>query len=303
MIDFTNCKIDKISKYEGSDQKRAIIYNNKRYMLKMSDKISSENRNELNSSYSNSMFSEHICCNIVKTLNLDVQNTLLGSLTMQSSTGEAKIIPVVACENFLNANEELLEFKKIQNALQADKPGKIPKLNEIYEILGKENLYLSKDLAQLGLERYWDTFIIDALLGNYDRHGNNWGFIINKNTQNMSLAPIYDCGSCLYPQIADDDIEAILNNASEIEKRINVFPTAALEHNGIKVNYKEYINSLCNEDCTAALKRIFPNINLSKVNAIIDSINEISSIRKLFYKTMIKKRMDLILEPAYIKAQ
>lgn len=273
MIDFTNCKIDKISKYEGSDQKRAIIYNNKRYMLKMSDKISSENRNELNSSYSNSMFSEHICCNIVKTLNLDVQNTLLGSLTMQSSTGEAKIIPVVACENFLNANEELLEFKKIQNALQADKPGKIPKLNEIYEILGKENLYLSKDLAQLGLERYWDTFIIDALLGNYDRHGNNWGYIINKNTQNMSLAPIYDCGSCLYPQIADDDIEAILNNASEIEKRINVFPTAALEHNGIKVNYKEYINSLCNEDCTAALKRIFPHIKLSKVNAIIDSIN------------------------------
>ena len=269
----------------------------------MSDKISSENRNEINSSYSNSMFSEHICCNIVKTLNFDVQNTLLGSITMQSSTGEAKIIPVVACENFLNANEELLEFKKIQNALQADKPGKIPKLNEIYEILGKENLYLSKDLAQLGLERYWDTFIIDALLGNYDRHGNNWGFIINKNTQNMSLAPIYDCGSCLYPQIADDDIEAILNNASEIEKRINVFPTAALEHNGIKVNYKEYINSLCNEDCTAALKRIFPHINLSKVNAIIDSINEISSIRKLFYKTMIKKRMDLILEPAYIKAQ
>ena len=187
MIDFTNCKIDKISKYEGSDQKRAIIYNNKRYMLKMSDKISSENRNELNSSYSNSMFSEHICCNIVKTLNFDVQNTLLGSITMQSSTGEAKIIPVVACENFLNANEELLEFKKIQNALQADKPGKIPKLNEIYEILGKENLYLSKDLAQLGLERYWDTFIIDALLGNYDRHGNNWGFIINKNTMNLII--------------------------------------------------------------------------------------------------------------------
>ena len=35
MIDFTSCPIDLIANYGGSDQKRGIIYQGERYMLKM----------------------------------------------------------------------------------------------------------------------------------------------------------------------------------------------------------------------------------------------------------------------------
>lgn len=301
MIDFTNCEIDKTAKYEGSDQKRGIIYNNKHYMLKMADRIETGNQNELNSSYSNSVYSEHICCTIIKNMGLDVQNTLLGTLSMISREGEKREVPVVACENFLKENEELIEFKKIQNALQSVKPSKIPKIEEIYGILSSDNPYFSKEFGKIGLERYWDTFIIDAFLGNFDRHGNNWGYIINTNSNTIKLAPIYDCGSCLYPQISDEAIPKILNSEEEIIKRIETFPTAALEVNGEKVNYKKYINSLINKDCNEALKRIYPKINMKNIEDVIDDVGEISLVRKSFYKIMLQKRYELILTPAMEK--
>ncbi len=45
MIDFTMCEIDLTANYGGSDQKRGIIYQNERYMLKMADRITDSNRN------------------------------------------------------------------------------------------------------------------------------------------------------------------------------------------------------------------------------------------------------------------
>lgn len=73
MIDFTMCKIDLTANYGGSDQKRGIIYQNERYMLKMPDRIKDDKRNSLNSFYSNSIYSENICCEILKGLGFDVQ--------------------------------------------------------------------------------------------------------------------------------------------------------------------------------------------------------------------------------------
>lgn len=57
MIDFTNCEIDLSSNYGGSDQKRGIIYNNHKYMIKISDRIDTKDRNALRDSYSNSIYS------------------------------------------------------------------------------------------------------------------------------------------------------------------------------------------------------------------------------------------------------
>ena len=87
MIDFTNCQVDLSANYGGSDKKRGIIYNGKRYMLKLSDRISEEKRNGLNSSYSNSAFSEYISCHILESMGFDVQHTLLGNITLFSSKG------------------------------------------------------------------------------------------------------------------------------------------------------------------------------------------------------------------------
>ena len=299
LIDFTGCEIDLAAKYGGSDQKRGIIYNGDRYMIKFAERIPSESQNPLNSSYSNSIFSEYICCNILNALGFEAQQTLLGYYKMKP---DSESRPVVACRNFLQQNEVLLEFKVIENALADEKPGPIPKIEDIYAIMKSDNVYFDSDFGEQALKSYWDTFILDSLLGNFDRHSNNWGYILNQDTGNLRIAPIYDCGSCLYPKMADHVLQDILSSEDEINLRINVFPKAALiVGEERKISYKEYINSLCNPDCNEAVLRIVPRLDFNIINQVIDDVDELSDIRKQFYKTMLHERYIKIIEPAYEK--
>lgn len=300
MIDFTSCDIDLTANYGGSDQKRGIIYKNEKYMLKLPDRISDEKRMGLNSSYSNSVYSENVCCEILKALGFKVQETLLGYIIDKNNQTK----PVVACKNFVPQGYAMVDFRAIEDAVLIDrKAGKIPRINDIYEILNGNNAYFSEASGAVALREYWDTFILDAMLGNFDRHANNWAYFIKNDEKKIISTPIYDCGSCLYPQISDEAIPSILASEKEIIMRIDNFPTAALElPNNKKVNYKEYINSMENPDCTAALLRIYPQININKINETIFNNPDISNIRKEFYSIMIKNRIERILVPAYEKA-
>ena len=144
-------------------------------------------------------------------------------------------------------------------------------------------------------------FIADSLVGNFNRHNGNWGFLINEHLKKIEIAPIYDCASCLYPQLTDEKMLEIINNDKEMEARVFVFPTSALEINDKKINYFDYISSLKNEDCNKALLRIFPNINMEKINNIIDETPVISISRKEFYKKILKLRYEKILKFSYDK--
>lgn len=86
-----------------------------------------------------------------------------------------------------------------------------------------------------------------------------------------------------------------------MEARVFVFPTSALKINDKKINYFEFINSLRNEECNKALIRIYPKIDIEKINIIIDKTPEISEIRKDFYKKILKLRYDKILKCSYDK--
>lgn len=41
-------------------------------------------------------------------------------------------------------------------------------------------------------KHFGDMFIVDALIGNWDRHNGNWGFLYNTFDDTMELAPVYD---------------------------------------------------------------------------------------------------------------
>ena len=66
--------------------------------------------------------------------------------------------------------------------------------------------------------------------------------------------------------------------------------------NGNRINYFEFISSNIDKDCTRALFRIYPKIDLDKINELIDSVECIGNLEKRFYKTMIKERKERILE-------
>lgn len=115
----------------------------------------------------------------------------------------------------------------------------------------------------------------------------------------MRIAPIYDCGSCLYPQLEDEIMEENLSNQTEIDKRIYTFPNSALRYQGNKINYFEFISSMTNEECNKAILEVFPRINLSEIERIIDDTPFISDVRAEFYKVMIRNRYEKILLPIY----
>ena len=67
---------------------------------------------------------------------------------------------------------------------------------DLYEIIMtiKEHPFLQGISGVI--ERFWDMFIIDALIGNTDRNNSNWGIVLRKNGL-KELAPVYDNGNCL----------------------------------------------------------------------------------------------------------
>ena len=166
---------------------------------------------------------------------------------------------------------------------------------ELSDILTAIEEQQSIDPAELK-KHFWNIFIVDALIGNWDRHNGNWGFLYNRRTDEITLAPIYDCGSCLYPQADETIMEATLNDHAERDLRIFQIPLSGIKIDGKKINYFDFISSLQNKDCNAALKRIVPKINMQKIYTLIDETPFITELQKKFYKTMLAERKEKILD-------
>lgn len=119
--------------------------------------------------------------------------------------------------------------------------------------------------------------------------------------KSIEIAPIYDCASCLYPQLTDEAIAEKINNDEEMDARVFVFPTSAIKINDKKINYFEFISSLENSDCNNAILRVFPRIDFEKIDTIINETPCISEIRKEFYKKILRLRYEKILKFSYDK--
>ena len=277
MINFTNMK-EIFNTYSGSEKKKKIIYNNELYLVKFPDPIREKNKNI---SYINNAFSEYIGSNIFKMCGFNAQDTILG---IYNYNNKEKI--VCACRDFLDDNHTLLEFEKL--ALSTNPYKKIDtEINDIMEIIDESNIIINKDEI---INFFYEMFIIDAFIGNTDRHNGNWGFIIDKDN-NYTISKIYDCGSCLNPLLDDVDI----NNLDDSEiKTLAINSYSCLKENGKKINYISYIKEMKNEECNKALIKVFKNINLNKIIDFINNIDCISDIRKKFYISLLEIRYNIL---------
>lgn len=283
-FDFTELK-KRNKAYAGANgNKISVIYEGEQYMLK----FPAQAKRNPDMSYSNSCFSEYLGCQIYESIGIPVQKTLLGTYTVR---GKKKI--VVACRDFTEPGVTLQDFASLKNQMiDSERNGYGTELSDILYTFEEQT---AVDSAEL-LKRFWDMFIVDALIGNWDRHNGNWGFLYNTVTDEMTLAPVYDCGSSLYPQADEAIIEAVLADENERNFRIFDIPTSAITMNGKKIKYFDFISSLQNEDCNRALKRIVPRINMDKIKEIIDATPFMSDLQKRFYLTMLTERKARILD-------
>ena len=279
MINFTNCK-EELNNYKGSEKKKTLIYENKKYLVKFPDPIREKNKNI---SYINNAFSEYIGSNIFKIVGFPTQNTILG---IYKYNEKEKI--VCACEDFTDSSKTLYEFENLALSTNPDKKIET-ELSDILNVLDENKIINSTKIK----EKFWDMFIIDALIGNTDRHNGNWGFLVDNQTKEVEFAPIYDCGSCLNPMIDDNEMEKLKEN--EI-KNLAINCYSCLKENGKKINYMTYIRNTKNEECHKAIIRVFKDINIIKINSFIDGVSCMSNIRKEFYKEIINIRCKIIEE-------
>lgn len=277
MIDFSNAT-EEFNNYKGSEKKKTLIYNGKKYLVKFPDPIREKNKNI---SYINNAFSEYIGSNIFKMIGFETQNTILGKYNYN---GKEKI--VCACEDFTSDDSELFEFEGLALSTNPDK--KIDtELSDIIDVIEECKMINSSETKL----KFWKMFVVDALIGNTDRHNGNWGFLVNKKTKQITFAPIYDCGSCLNPMIEDKEIESL----SDTElKNLAINCYSCLKEDGKKINYMVYIKSMKNENCNDAVKEIFHQININQIKEFIDEISYISEERKAFYLNIIKQRYTII---------
>lgn len=293
MLDFTNCPRLLDRAYSGANGKKiAIEYNGKPYMLKFPPSGSGK-PTEL--SYTNSCISEHIASSIFNMLGIKAQETMLGTFTIK---GKEKI--VCACLDFTEEGKLLYDFCSIKNTvLDSDSNGSGTELDDILEAIEKQQ-YVDPIALK---EHFWNVFVADALLGNFDRHNGNWGFLYDPKSKNREIAPIYDCGSCLLPQADDKIMMDVLSNDDAMNMRVYQFPTSAVKLYGKKINYYDFLSSGEYEDCNQAVKRICERVDMDKIRAFIDEVPYISDLQKEFYKEYILARYDKILRPAYEMAE
>lgn len=284
MIDITNYK-QEINNYGGSELKATYIINGEKYMVKMPDPI---RKKTLDLGYMNNQYSEYIGCHIFESVGIPVQKTMLVKL---NKDGKEKI--AVACKDFLNPGEELIEISNVSLSLSTEKKYKIS-IEDVYEIINKMSVNYKLDENKL-ISNFWDMFVVDALIGNTDRHFGNWGFI--KKDDIISFAPVYDCGSSLHPLLSENEQIKLMSDSIAF-KNSSYNIASVYTMNNKKIFYHEIFKNPP-VDLKEAIKRIVPKIDMEKIKEIIASTEGLSKTQKEYYFKDILLRKEEILDKSY----
>ncbi len=277
--DFSNYKLSNI-RYGGLERKLGILINDEPYMLKFQKNTKFGKRNN--------HLSEFLGSHIFELLGFNVHKTYLGKYK-----GEF----VVACKDFVINGYEFVPFNDVgESTIETDKETYQYTYEDIVLLLEKNRKITNVDET---ISIFFEMYIVDALLGNFDRHGANWGFLKKENK--YQLAPIFDNGSCLFPQLVnEDEMNYILNDENELNERIYKFPTSQIKLGNKKSSYYEVISSLKYKECNEALIKICPKVDINKIGELINSL-DISTIHKNFYTSIIMERYKKILKHSYDK--
>jgi len=130
--------------YTGSEKKKTMILNNKKYLVKFPDPNRSS---KLEISYINNVYSEYIGTKIFEISGFETQKVELGTYDK-----DGKNRYVCGCEDFTNSEVKLVEFEKFENASIEPNPFK-RELKDIFHIVesGVYNINVS-DLK----EKFWN---------------------------------------------------------------------------------------------------------------------------------------------------
>ncbi|MDR0221779.1 MAG: HipA domain-containing protein [Lachnospiraceae bacterium] len=285
MYDFNKGK-EIANRFRGSEAKTTVLCDGDVYMIKYPDPVRSKN-NDLK--YMNNQFSEYIGCGIFKICGFITQDAVLGYFT--SANGNNKL--VVGCKDFTQDGSMLHEFSMLKNQMQDESKMSLS-IESVTKVILTNPIITKKSEA---IEGFWNMFIIDCLIGNKDRHGDNWGFLEREGV--VEFAPIYDCGSSLSALASDEKMEELLLSMG-VFKSYEYNCHSCYYMDGKRIYYHEIFKTPP-AALQGAIERVAPNIDIDRINAFIDDTPCLPDIRKEYLKKAIGIRYDEIIWPAYKK--
>lgn len=306
---FNDAEINTLVYGGRSGQKLGIVINNENWFLKF-PKSTNGFRKKVDMSYSTSPLSEYIGSHIYSSIGIPVHDTKLG-------IKDGKV--VVACKDFRNDVNTIRfdDYNAINNLYVSGLEEKLSSYStSLSHLVDLDGVMIVMDNNPRFLEhpelkqRFWDMFIVDALIGNNDRNNGNWGMLVNSTTSEMTVAPVFDNGASFSNNVDDNKIQGIMLDEQRFEQSAYGSKVCVFSKEDKLINPFKYIESLKNEDCNAALMRIVPRINVENIKKMINEIpNEIngiqiiSDVRKGFYCKCIEYRYEKSLYPTYLKVQ
>lgn len=277
LLDCNNLEVEPYRLYGGATgSKIGVWYDGNLYMLKTQQNVKQRNFKNVEISYANDPISEYIGSNIYNLCNIPAHETILGEY-------KGKIC--VLCRDYSYPNR-VIEFKEWRNQIMDESitqhhSGMSSRIGSIMEVINAVDVF-NKDAVK---QRFWDMFVIDALIGNTDRNNGNWGFFIPNNI--LELYPVYDCGACLNNKKSDEQLNALLRQ-QEYKTFALDFTTSIQDDKGKRINPLHWIKVSSNIYIYNALEKLckFDNI----VNLVMSVKPIISDTRADWYNSVMEIR-------------
>ena len=286
--------------------KKGIIIDGDKWFLKYPKSTKSMDVQGL--SYSTTPLSEYLGSHIYELVGLETHQTKLGY-------ANGKI--VVACKDFLDNDEIIIDYNMIKNEYDENVERAIEQLSssslsdtnhnleEVLVIMDK-NFYF-KSIPELK-ERFWDMFVIDAFISNNDRNEGNWGLVLNKKTNKLRVSPVFDNGASFYNKASDDKLLSIFNDDVKFRQVVYDSSVSIYRINDKIINPLKYIEKMENEDCNSAILRMVPKIDIDKIRRMFDELPEeynglpvLSKVQKEYYIKTLEYRYYNVFIPVYDK--
>lgn len=148
------------------------------------------------------IWTEFIAYKIGKFLNLDVPKVMFAKNVDKYG---------VLIKSFIKNENELVDAKELLSKTN------IPQSHNLYVVKG---LLLTPHVKRGEWIKFKKMLIFDCLIGNNDRHSENWGVCYDFTSDLLKLAPIYDNANCFTSQLDELNVLNMILNKSLVEKYV-----------------------------------------------------------------------------------
>ena len=289
LIDFNSAR-ELVNTYLGNAFKMKVSYEGSVYVLKFGCPIEPGRFGEVGS-YENSPLSEYLGSHVFTCCGIEAQSTYLGEYHGRL---------VVACRDFTDGTSvptTLIEFKSLENSFvdgSTSSPGRTPSLEDVESIL-ETHPYL-EPIREEAIRRFRETVCVDALIGNFDRHASNWGYLLDGRTGSLyKCAPVYDCASSLSQKLSETKMATALSSRAYMDV-IALRPKAALTVGGRKLSYPDLLQGPCASWSKDAFTKVLARLDVERLRSVILHMPGTSPVRRQFYEKLLDRRVELLAD-------